>query len=158
MLGNVVIGIVLGLLWAAGAPLPMIAHLDGVPVHPTPLYSMLGNVVIGIVLGLLWAAGAPLPMIAGLYLVLAGLARFVEEAYRGEPATPIMAGLRLYQWFALLSVVIGAIVMSFHSISHVPAADPSWAALGAAVLVGLVYGFAMGVDFPASNRRFSRLA
>ena len=31
-----------------------IAHLQGVPVHPTPLYSMLGNVAIGLVVGRMW--------------------------------------------------------------------------------------------------------
>jgi protein-S-isoprenylcysteine O-methyltransferase Ste14 len=135
-----------------------IGHLRGVPVHPTPLYSMLGNVAIGIVLGRLWHAGATLPLIAGLYLVLAGLARFVEESYRGEPQTSIVCGLRLYQWFALLSVVAGAVVMALRTTSRAPAADASWSAAVAAVLVGLAWWFAMGVDFPASTRRFSRLA
>jgi prolipoprotein diacylglyceryltransferase len=135
-----------------------IAHLQGVPVHPTPLYSMLGNVAIGIVVGRLWGAGAPLPLIVGLYLVLAGLARFVEESYRGEPQTPVVGGLRLYQWFALLSVVAGATVMALRTTSTVPAPDPSWVALAAGVLLGLAFWFAMGVDFPESTRRFSRLA
>jgi protein-S-isoprenylcysteine O-methyltransferase Ste14 len=135
-----------------------IAHLRGVPVHPTPLYSMLGNVAIGIVLGRLWSAGAPLPLITGLYLVLAGLVRFVEESYRGEPQTPAVCGLRLYQWFAVLSVGAGAVVMTMRTTSQEPAPDPSWAALAAAVLVGLAWWFALGVDFPASSRRFARLA
>jgi prolipoprotein diacylglyceryltransferase len=135
-----------------------IAHLRGVPVHPTPLYSMLGNVAIGIVLGRMWSTGGPLPLIAGLYLVLAGLARFVEESYRGEPQTPVVCGLRLYQWLALLSVGAGAAVMALRTTSRAPAPDPSWAALVAAVFVGLACWFAMGVDFPASTRRFSRLA
>ena len=95
-----------------------IAHLQGVHVHPTPLYSMLGNIAIGIVLGRMWSAGAPLPLIVGLYLVLAGLARFVEESYRGEPQTPIVCGLRLYQWFALLSAGAGAAVMSLRTVSR----------------------------------------
>jgi hypothetical protein len=135
-----------------------IAGLAGVPVHPTPLYSMLGNAAIGVVLGRMWGAGAPLPLTAGLYLVLAGLARFVEESYRGEPQTPVVRGLRLYQWFALVSVGVGAYVMSLRTAAHAPAPDPSWAALGAGVLLGLVHWFAMGVDFPASSQRFSRLA
>jgi phosphatidylglycerol:prolipoprotein diacylglycerol transferase len=134
-----------------------IAHLRGVAVHPTPLYSMLGNCAIGIVLGRMWSAGVPLSLIAGLYLVLAGLARFVEESYRGEPQTPIVCGLRLYQWFALLSVVAGAAVMALRTDARVPAPDPTWQALGAGVLVAVAYGFAMGVDFPGSTWRFSRL-
>ena len=38
-----------------------------------------------------------------------GLGRFVEEAYRGEVQTPFLFGLRLYQWMAILSIVLGAI-------------------------------------------------
>jgi membrane-associated phospholipid phosphatase/protein-S-isoprenylcysteine O-methyltransferase Ste14 len=134
-----------------------IAHLDGIPIHPTPLYSMLGNVVIGVVLGRMWSAGAPLPMIVGLYLVLAGMARFVEESYRGEPMTPMVCGLRIYQWFAVMSSLAGAVVMSIRTTEVAPAVNPTWQALGAALPVGLATWFAMGVDFPESNRRFSRL-
>ena len=39
-----------------------------------------------------------------------------------------------------------------------PAQRLAWPALAAGVLVGLAYWFAMGVDFPDSQRRFSRLA
>ena len=34
----------------------------------------------------------------------------------------------------------------------------AWSPLVLGGLIGLIYWFAMGVDFPASNRRFSRLA
>ncbi len=135
-----------------------IAHLKGVPLYPTPLYSMLGNVVIGSILARLWHAGAVLPCIAGLYLVLAGWSRFVEESYRGEPQTPIRYGLRLYQWFALLSVAGGAIVMSWRTSSHERFAEWNWQSIVAGLAVGLATWFAMGVDFPNSKRRFSRLA
>jgi hypothetical protein len=33
-----------------------------------------------------------------------------------------------------------------------------WRPFALGVIVGVIYWFAMGVDFPASNRRFSRLA
>jgi len=135
-----------------------IAHLKSVPLHPTPLYSMLGNIVIGAMLERMWHAGAALPLIAGLYLVMAGWARFVEESYRGEPQTPLRHGLRLYQWFALLSVAMGALVMSLRTASHAPAAEWRWQALVVGLAVGMACWFAMGVDFPRSNRRFSRLA
>jgi hypothetical protein len=48
--------------------------------------------------------------------------------------------------------------MALRTTSTVPAPDPSWAALAAGLLVGLAFWFAMGVDFPESTRRFSRLA
>jgi len=136
-----------------------LADLAGVPIHATPLYSIAGNVVVGILLVRLRVLGAPNALIVGTFLLLGGLARFVEESYRGEPQTPVIAGLRSYQWLAILSLLVGMVFTTL-----VPAPGPSgftrphaelmWAALAMAVITG----FAMGVDFPASNRRFSRLA
>jgi hypothetical protein len=134
-----------------------IAKLTNVAVHPTPVYSMLGNVAIGIVLGRMWSAGAPLPMIGGLYLVLAGLARFVEESYRGEPQTQIVAKLHIYQWFAICSVVAGMILMTFSTASHPRPVEFNWQVPVFSLPLAALYWFAMGVDFPESQRRFSRL-
>jgi protein-S-isoprenylcysteine O-methyltransferase Ste14 len=137
-----------------------LAHLQGVPIHPTPLYSILGNLVIASLLFRLWSLRAPLAFITGTYLVLSGLARFMEEAYRGEPQTPILGGLHLYQWVATASVAAGMVVAAMPS----PAAPPpSFAALGpwqlvGALLCGLAFAAAMGVDFPESGRRFARLS
>jgi hypothetical protein len=33
-----------------------------------------------------------------MYLILSGVLRFMEEAYRGEPQTRRLAGLPIYQW------------------------------------------------------------
>lgn len=135
-----------------------IAHLDGVPLHPTPAYSILTNAVTALVLGRLVSLHAPLHFVGGTYLVLNGLGRFVEEAYRGEPQTPIYFGLRLYQWVALGNIVAGAVVTAaFHS-APAPSLYPTWHGALAALFFGVVSGFALGVDFPASSRRFSRLA
>ncbi len=77
-----------------------LSELGGLPLHPTPVYSILWNVVIAVVLGRLWFLEVPFSMIGGLYLILTGLGRFVEEAYRGEPQTRSYWGLRFYQWIA----------------------------------------------------------
>lgn len=136
-----------------------LAGLAGEPLHPTPLYSMAANLVVGIVLARLWWAGAPQALIIGLYLIGNGLARFVEEGFRGEPQTPILGGLRLYQWLAIAFVLAGAVVTTVPS-AGAPAVPPAtdWTAYLWIAVIGLVTGAAMGVDFPASNRRFSRLA
>jgi prolipoprotein diacylglyceryltransferase len=99
----------------------------------------------------------PAPFVAGVFLVLNGLARFVEEAYRGETQTPISQGLRLYQWIALGGVIVGAAVSTLPSEAHTGVWQPWLGAIGVAAVLGLVVGAALGVDFPASNRRFSRL-
>lgn len=145
--------------WGERSRVCAIGDLRGVPLHPTPLYSLLANVVIGVLLARLWSLGATLSVIAGGYLILAGVSRFVEESYRGEPQTPILGGLRLYQWLAVLSVVAGALLTTVPS----GAAPGRWPAFDlrivvSAVLYGLLCWFAMGVDVPGSTRRFARLA
>ena len=128
------------------------------PNHPTQIYSLLWLMVVGCVLVRFWVLAAPLSFIAGMYFVLVGLGRFVEEHYRGEPQTAVIAGFRLYQWITLAFVVGGA------ALSALPAAGaPSPTALdGTTIMVALlvaVIGVAsFGMDVPASNRRFSRLA
>ena len=86
-----------------------LSPLGGVPVHPTPVYSMLANLVIGPILVRLWMLRAPLAFVVGMYFLLSGLARFVEEHYRGEPQTPSYGGLRVYQWLAIAWGVAGAV-------------------------------------------------
>lgn len=102
-------------------------------------------------------AGTSLTMITALYLILTGLGRFVEEGFRGEPQTVVVAGLRLYQWIALCTVVAGAVLTTIPS-NITPHPEFNLPTAAAAGLLGLLTTFAMGVDFPGSNRRFSRLA
>lgn len=128
-----------------------------VPLHPTPLYSILWNVYIALAMMRLWSLHASLSLIAGLYLILTGLGRFVEEAYRGEPQTPVYANLRLYQWVAIASVVVGALLSTVPA-GPAPAPQWGWRPLVPAAAFGLLATFALGVDFPNSNRRFARLA
>ncbi len=131
---------------------------NGVMVHATPVYSIAGNLLIAGLLLRLWSVAAPASFVVGIYLLLQGLARFVEEHFRGEPRTPIVGGLRLYQWLAMASVAAGAIltVIPTRAVAW-PESFNAWL-VADGLLVGLVYAFAMGVDFPASNRRFARLA
>ncbi|NUO53686.1 MAG: phosphatase PAP2 family protein [Polyangiaceae bacterium] len=129
----------------------------GEPIHPTPLYSILGNAVAALVLYRAWALGLPATFIAGLFLLLNGLARFVEESYRGEGQTPVRGALRLYQWIALACIVGGAVLTAIPSAARGGTLFWSPGALGVAALVGLLVGAALGVDLPKSNARFSRL-
>ena len=134
-----------------------ISHLKGELLHPTPLYSMLWLSLVGFVLLSLWYNNFSPSFIFGLYLILTGIGRFVEEAYRGEVQTPIIKGLRLYQWTAILSVLIGIIMTLIHIDVVVITSDFGWETILSAMIGGLITAFAMGVDFPHSNARFSRL-
>lgn len=134
-----------------------VSDMKGEWLHPTPLYSILWLLPIGFILLALWHAGAAPNFIFGLYLILTGLGRFVEEAYRGEVQTPVLGKLRLYQWTAALSVLIGILFTLFRV--QTPALSPGFSmeVLLAALAGGFFVFFAMGVDFPYSNKRFSRL-
>jgi membrane-associated phospholipid phosphatase len=134
-----------------------LAGFSGTPIHPTPLYSILANVVIGVLLLRLRFGGAGAFQIAGLYLMLAGLSRFVEEAYRGEPQTRGLYGLPLYQWMAAGSLALGMVIMALPEQTLAGLHAPSPALLLLSVGWGLTCAFAMSMDFPGSNRRFSRL-
>lgn len=135
----------------------VLAHLDGLPIHPTQFYSILGNLIAGGLLLRLYLAGCSQNIIVGLYLAMAGLSRFVEESYRGEPQTRKWHGLPEYQWLAILSVLIGCILLAIPMSSPVPLPEASPALPWAATLIGCVTAIMMSVDFPDSNRRFARL-
>ncbi len=130
----------------------------GVPLHATALYSIGFNIVSGWVLVRLWCTGLPAGLLIGLYFVLAGLSRFVEEAYRGEPQTGRHGGLSDYQWLAVGFVCLAFVFWNIPS-AMVPVPLPSWnsEALVPGGLLGVLYAFCMSMDFPDSNKRFSRL-
>jgi hypothetical protein len=115
------------------------------------------NILAGFIISRMWSLAAPLHMIAGMYFILNGLGRFVEEAWRGEPQTPVLARLRLYQWAAIASVVAGVLITALGASGPAPAAYFDWREPLLAAGFGLLVGCAMGVDFPESSRRFSRL-
>lgn len=134
-----------------------LAEMRGEFLHPTPVYSILTNLVTGLFLLKLWFAQASLPLIIGMCFILNSLGRFVEEALRGEPQTPIYGGLRLYQWIAAAGVIVGAYLSTVSYQAVLPAAGMSSQTLLAAVAGGIIAIGLTGVDFPLSNRRFSRL-
>jgi hypothetical protein len=133
-----------------------LAGAGGVPLHATQLYSLLWNVPCGVVLLRCAQLGQPPAVVAGLYLLLNGLGRFVEEQYRGEPQARRWRGLVEYQWYAIASVLAGAVLTCVPSRwpARPEASSSSWVVAAA---VGAFVAFAMGVDFPASDRRFARL-
>ncbi len=131
--------------------------LAGVSVHATPVYSILWNVVFGAALIRLMQVGESSAFITGVYFLLSGCGRFVEEAWRGEPQTRIVAGLRFYQWMAILSVAAGAAMTCVRGSAPLPAFSVRPGSIALALGCGLLTWFVSGVDFPESNRRFARL-
>jgi len=142
-------------------PLSRVCRLTpyrALPLHPTQLYSILWNVLVALVVARLWTLHCTAPFICGMYLIFTGLGRFVEESYRGEPQTPVYGRLRLYQWVAVATVLIGGALTALEGPRSSGACAFHSGGLWLAALVGLIVGAALGVDFPESDRRFSRLA
>lgn len=133
-----------------------ISHLVNVPLHPTQLYSIAANLITGLMLFRLFQSGFNAFFIAGFYLIMNGIARFVEEAYRGEAQTPYFAGMRVYQWLAILSILSGAILTTINCNTVLVYRFSATSAVYS-VAAGILVTIASGVDFPGSDRRFARL-
>ena len=143
-----------------------IAGLANTPIYPTQLYSIAGNILLlALTIGLT-LYGAPASLIVGLYLFVSACLRFIEEHYRGEPQTPVYAKLAIYQWLAFAALLCGALLTMLPSPSVMAGVSfisftTIWSAilpaLLPALLIGLIAWFAMGMDWPESNRPLSRL-
>jgi hypothetical protein len=129
----------------------------GRPIHATQLYSAGWMVLVAMLLLRLWILGAGLQLVAGLYFILVGLGRFVEEHYRGEPQTRTWGGFRLYQWLSIGFVAAGASVTAMGWTPAPGVALPSVGGVLAITAFSAVVCFAYGMDFPGLKARFSRL-
>lgn len=141
-------------------PMPRVVRLGGlggVPIHATQLYSAGWCLLAGAVLLRVWTLHAPVWIVVGMYFILTGLGRFVEEHFRGEPQTAEYGGLRLYQWFSIVFVVAGAAVTAAGGIPAPPMRLPGAGAIVVATVAAALAYLAYGADVPSSNRRFSRL-
>jgi phosphatidylglycerol:prolipoprotein diacylglycerol transferase len=85
-----------------GRPVP-----EDIPVHPTPIYEALAA---GAIFALLWRLRRSMPegKLFALYLVLAGLERFLVEFIR---LNPTYWGLSQAQWFALAAMLVGGVLL-----------------------------------------------
>lgn len=87
-----------------GVPYP-----PGVRVHPTPIYELIESLII---FGILWPLrkrNYPDGTIFWLYLILSGVARFVVEFWRVNPAVGL--GMTEAQWFSSILVFIGCYLL-----------------------------------------------
>ena len=133
-----------------------ISGLNGVPLHPTQLYSIGTNIVAGLILIRLLNIGMSSAFITGIYLILNGSGRFVEESFRGEAQTPYYAGMRIYQWIAIVNIISGVFFTTIRN-SGILLFQPDILSFFLAIGMGILVTIASGVDFPESNRRYARL-
>lgn len=134
-----------------------LTQFGGAGIHATPVYSILWNGIVAAALVRFSTLHVPASTICSAYLILSGVGRFVEEAYRGEPQTKVIDGLRFYQWTAIGTVILGAAIMPLGGNAPLTAPVFHFASLPLAIACGLVAWFVCGVDFPESSHRFARL-
>lgn len=94
--------------WAIAFPKGMPPTLDR--VHPTQLYEVLGGVVTFLLLDRIGRTNRPRGFLFGLYLLMAGAARFLVEIYRTNP--PVGLGLTAAQWISLGLILVGLTFLS----------------------------------------------
>lgn len=133
-----------------------IAGWAGKNLYPTQFYSIVTNFLTFFLLLRLIHLEMPSAFISGIYLILNGSFRFVEESLRGEPQTPYFLGMRVYQWLAIFSILAG---IGATCVESMPLAWGNWNLnlLVHSLLYGSIVLLAYGIDFPKSNKRFSRL-
>jgi hypothetical protein len=134
-----------------------ISNLKGVLVHNAQGYSILFNLLIGFLLLRFWYGGATSSVLAGLYFILAGCSRFVEEAYRGEIQTNRVGSLSIYQWLSILSIATGAFLTTLPGSTLIMSFTFSLELTGVSLFAGLIWAIGMSIDFPNSKLPFSRL-
>lgn len=133
-----------------------IAHWKGKNLYPTQFYSIVSNFFTFLILLRFYYLEMPASFIGGMYFILNGIFRFVEESLRGEPQTPYFMGMRVYQWLAILSILMG-IAFTCVNAGKLPTGILDFHLFFNALLYSLLVLFAYGIDFPESNVRFSRL-
>jgi hypothetical protein len=147
-------------VWQPQSRVCLLSGLKGQYILMTQLYSIIFNLLLG---PLLWALSRseslPVSFIIGLYLILTGIERFAEDGYRGETQTRVIKGLLESQWVAVAGLLLGIGLTMIPS--GVAAFTPAPFDLGliiTALIGGLLSAFALGMDFPKSTARFSRLS
>ena len=146
-------------VWQSQSRVVALSGLKGEFILPTQVFSILFNLLLGILLLAVWSSQQfSASFIIGLYLVLTGIERFTEDAYRGEKQTRIAKGLRENQWIAIAVVGIGIIVTVLPSPPIKVSGEFNPALCGTAISGGLITAFAMSMDFPKSKLKYSRLS
>jgi phosphatidylglycerol:prolipoprotein diacylglycerol transferase len=92
--------------WAMGYPKGVVPTPAGVTVHPTPIYEMLA---LGLIAVVLWQLRDRFRfgILMALYLVLAGLMRFLVEFVRINEV--VLAGLTTAQVISVLMIATGLV-------------------------------------------------
>jgi protein-S-isoprenylcysteine O-methyltransferase Ste14 len=147
-------------VWQKQSRVVTLSGLEGRYILITQLYSMLFNILLGFLLWSIWLSSSVSNWyIIGLYLIMTGIERFAEDAYRGEKQTIIRRGLKENQWIAIMALLTGILVTTIPGPVSLKAEGTLDLVFFSTIFMGgLITAFAMSMDFPKSNLRFSRLS
>ena len=99
-------------------PLTRLPYGPGVRVHPTPIYELVQSLIIFTILWSLRKRGYHRGTIFWLYLILAGLARFMVEFWRVNPIVAL--GMTQAQSISIVLVLMGGCILGFSITKHRP--------------------------------------
>jgi protein-S-isoprenylcysteine O-methyltransferase Ste14 len=146
-------------VWQSQSRVVVLSGLKGEYILPTQIFSISFNLLLGLLLLAMWSSqqfhGT---FIIGLYLIITGIERFTEDAYRGEKQTRLAKGLKENQWIAIAVLGIGIIVSILPSAPVKTSGGLNPALWGTTLVGGIVTAFAMSMDFPGSKMKYSRLS
>lgn len=146
-------------VWQPQSRVVILSGLKGEYILPTQLFSILFNLPLGVLLLAVWSSQRfSGTFIVGLYLLLTGVERFTEDAYRGEKQTRTAVRLKENQWVAIAAVIAGVITTTLPAAPTEASGEFGLALWATALASGLITSFAMSMDFPRSRARFSRLS
>lgn len=97
-------------------PVTGVPYPPGVKVHPTQLYELVQSLLVFSILWNLRKKSLASGALFSLYLVLAGLMRFIVEFWRANPIVGL--GLTEYQWFSLILMILGAGMLTYRRKLH----------------------------------------
>lgn len=104
-------GAICQLPWAIHYPHPHPMH--GVGVHPSPMYETVAMVVVTVILVQVHRMQAFSGLTSGLFLVFAGLVRFILEYFRGDRLVWLESlNLSASQCISLAIILAGVIVLA----------------------------------------------
>jgi phosphatidylglycerol---prolipoprotein diacylglyceryl transferase len=95
--------------WGMAFPNGIVPTLER--VHPAPLYEITMSLVIFAFLWKIRKRITPAGWNFGLYLILAGLERFIAEFWRRTPVVAL--GLTMAQLIGIVSIIVGAVMVLY---------------------------------------------
>jgi hypothetical protein len=122
--------------------------------YQAQLYSAGANIITGLVLIAIFNLGVSSSFIAGIYLILFGTARFIENPTERGDQLLFCGRRKIYNWTTVLFILTG-IIFTCISNSACLVFEPDLLSLILSAGAGIILIIVMGINFPAMNRNLA---